>query len=78
MSCTGDAAPAAAELLSAAERIREDLGFDSTVPPERIVKDRAHAAAAAALDENELAAALERGRQLTFDQAVARALEATA
>jgi hypothetical protein len=61
-----------ARLLGAAERMRELLG---TAPPpyERIVRERGVGAVKAALDEQAAATAWEHGRQLGFEDAMARA-----
>ncbi len=61
-----------AELLGAAERMRELLG---TAPPpyERIVRERGAAEVARALDAEASATAWARGRDLAYEDAMARA-----
>jgi predicted ATPase/class 3 adenylate cyclase len=62
----------AAELLGAAERMRELLG--TAAPPyERIVRERGVADITRALDDNAAATAWTRGRDLAFEDAMARA-----
>ncbi len=61
-----------AELLGAAERMRERLG--TAAPPyERIVRERGVADVTRALDDNAAATAWTRGRALAFEDAMARA-----
>ena len=63
---------AGAELLGAAERMRELLG--TAAPPyERIVRERGAADVTRALDAGAAAAAWTRGRDLAFEDAMARA-----
>ncbi len=61
-----------AELLAAAERMRELLGV-APPPYERIVRERGVSAVKAALDTETAARAWERGRQLGFEDAMALA-----
>jgi hypothetical protein len=61
-----------AELLAAAERMRELLGV-APPPYERIVRERGVSAVNAALDTETAARAWERGRQLGFEDAMALA-----
>ena len=61
-----------AELLGAAERMRELLG--TAAPPyERIVRERGVADVTRALDDDAAARAWTRGRDLAFEDAMARA-----
>ena len=61
-----------AELLGAAERMRERLG--TAAPPyERIVRERGVADITRALDDAAAATAWPRGRELAFEDAMARA-----
>ena len=61
-----------AELLGAAERMRELLG--TAAPPyERIVRERGVADVTRALDDDAAATAWTRGRELAFEDAMARA-----
>ena len=61
-----------AELLGAAERMRELLG--TAAPPyERIVRERGVADVTRALDDEAAASAWTRGRDLAFEDAMARA-----
>ena len=61
-----------AELLGAAERMRELLG--TAAPPyERIVRERGVADVTRALDDEAAARAWKRGRDLAFEDAMARA-----
>jgi predicted ATPase/class 3 adenylate cyclase len=61
-----------AELLGAAERMRELL--DTAAPPyERIVRERGVADVTRALDDDAAATAWTRGRDLAFEDAMARA-----
>ena len=63
---------AGAELLGAAERMRELLG--TAAPPyERIVRERGVADVTRALDDDAAATAWARGRELAFEDAMARA-----
>ena len=63
---------AAAELLGAAERMREQLG--TAAPPyERIVRERGIAAITNTLDDDAASTARTRGRDLTYEDAMARA-----
>jgi hypothetical protein len=63
-----------AELLGAAERMRELLG--TAAPPyERIVRERGIAEITRALDGAAVASAWTRGRDLAFEDAMARARE---
>ena len=65
-----------AELLGAAERMREQLG--TAAPPyERIVRERGVADITRALDDAAAATAWARGRELAFEDAMARAREVT-
>ena len=65
-----------AELLGAAERMREQLG--TAAPPyERIVRERGVADITRALDDGAAATAWTRGRELAFEDAMARAREVT-
>ena len=65
-----------AELLGAAERMRELLG--TAAPPyERIVRERGVADITRALDDDAAATAWARGRELAFEDAMARAREVT-
>jgi predicted ATPase len=62
----------AAQLLGAAERMRERLG--TAAPPyERIVRERGVADLKAALDENTIAIAWKRGGELSYEDAMAHA-----
>jgi hypothetical protein len=62
----------AAQLLGAAERMRELLG--TAAPPyERIVRERVVADVTSALDDDAAATAWARGRDLAFEDAMARA-----
>jgi predicted ATPase len=62
----------AAQLLGAAERMRELLG--TAAPPyERIVRERGVGDVQAALDDHTAATAWARGRELGFEDAMARA-----
>jgi predicted ATPase/class 3 adenylate cyclase len=61
-----------AELLGAAERMRELLGV-APPPYERIVRERGVSAVKAALDTETAATAWKRGRELGFEDAMARA-----
>jgi predicted ATPase/class 3 adenylate cyclase len=61
-----------AELLGAAERMRELLGV-APPPYERIVREQGVSAVKAALDAAPAATAWKRGRELGFDDAMARA-----
>jgi predicted ATPase len=64
----------AAMLLGAAEALRDAIG--AAIPlAERAGHHRTLAAARAALDEHDFAMAWARGRAMTLDQAIARALE---
>ena len=65
-----------AELLGAAERMREQLG--TAAPPyERIVRERGVADITRALDNAAASTAWARGRELTFEDAMTRAREVT-
>ncbi|HEX2102908.1 MAG TPA: hypothetical protein VHF51_04615 [Solirubrobacteraceae bacterium] len=68
--CAGGTPPA--ELLGPARRMREPLGV-AAPPYERIVRERGVAAVRAALEHDALAGAWERGRDLGFEDAMARA-----
>ena len=63
---------AAAELLGTAERMRESLGV-AAPPYERIVRERGIGAVKAALEPDTAARAWHRGRELGFEDAMARA-----
>jgi tetratricopeptide (TPR) repeat protein len=64
----------AARLMGAIESLREETGLAS-FPDERRVGEQTRNALASALGEEHLAAALAIGREMTFEQAVAYALQ---
>lgn len=61
-----------AQLLGAAERMRELLGT-AALPYERIVRERGIADVTHALDDDAATAAWTRGRNLAFEDAMAQA-----
>ena len=64
----------AARLMGAIERLREETGHASN-PDERRLGEQTRSALASALGEEQLGAALAIGRAMTFEQAIAYALQ---
>jgi len=64
---------AAAQLLGAAEALREGLGVE-LAPAERETHEETAAAIRSALGEEQFSAAWRRGRELSLEQAIAYAL----
>jgi tetratricopeptide (TPR) repeat protein len=74
VACSGGEAERAARLLGAIETLREETGHAGT-PGERREEEQTRSALASELGEEQFAAALTIGRELTFEQVVAFALE---
>jgi predicted ATPase len=74
VACSGGEAERAARLLGAIETLREETGHAGT-PGERREEEQTRSALASELGEEHFAAALTIGRELTFEQIVAFALE---
>jgi tetratricopeptide (TPR) repeat protein len=74
LAASGGEAERAARLLGAIERLREETGHAPT-PEERRMNEQTRSALASELGEEHFAAALQIGRELTFEQTVAFALQ---
>jgi tetratricopeptide (TPR) repeat protein len=68
----------AAQLMGAVETLREETGHAAYSPEDRRVSEQRNDALVSALGEEHFAAALGVGREMTFEEAVAYALETQA